>query len=47
MRWIVQNRGKDRDQFPVVEMGNPTTHEEIIRFWQILEACGVKLKEAK
>lgn len=44
MRWIIKNRGKDAKQFPVVTLDNPSTHEEIIRFWQVLGACGVTLK---
>lgn len=45
MRWIIKNRGKQADQFPVVTIDNPTTHEEIMQFWKILGACGVQLKE--
>lgn len=45
MRWIIKNRGKDQDQFPVVTVGNPTTHVETMQFWKILELCGVTFKE--
>lgn len=46
MRWIITNTGKDAEQFPVVELGNPVNHTEVMQFWQILELCGVTFKNA-